>query len=132
MNWAMYTDTYDSYIRTLLNVDSNGLPPGEGNSYDWTPSQLYWVNSAHPIATWPNSGWDIKGILCSQYTDHVAIAGGSNIVEYAPGKAALVIRENVEGSARIAYLGTNFHGEARTDPETRKLVENMIMWSFSV
>jgi len=129
LNSSMYEDVNDAYIKGLLNVNNGGVPPAESNGTDWNVSQLYWADPNHPIRTYPNSDWSINGIQTSQNQDHVAITGGTNVVEYASVMAAMVVRENVEGAGRIAYLGTNFHGSTRTDPDTRRMVENMIVWA---
>jgi len=126
-NYAMYTDSTDAYIKTLLGVDNNGLNPSYPGT--WTESQLYFKDPSHPIANYPNT-FNIKGITCSlQSRNRVVITGGTNVVEYAPGLAALQVRENVEGSGKVAYFGANFHNAERADPETRMLVENMIYWA---
>jgi hypothetical protein len=130
LNGSMYGDVNDAYIKGLLNVNNGGVPPAESNGTDWNVSQLYWANLNHPIRTYPNSDWSINSITPSQDQDHVAIAGGTNVVEYASGMAAMVARENVEGAGRIAYFGSNFHSPSDTiDPDTRKMVENMIVWA---
>jgi PGF-pre-PGF domain-containing protein len=129
INYWMYGDAGDSYIRELLNVTYDGLPSGELPGYDWDVDELYWQDSAHPIKNTPNVDWDIRDIETSQYRDNVNILGGETIVASENGKIALQVRDNVEGKGRIAYLGTNFHGSARSDPDTQKLVENMIVWA---
>jgi len=129
INWDMYADTQDSYIRGLLNVTTDGLPIGESCGYDWDVSDLCWLDPNHPIRTYPNLNWSINGIMTSQYRDHVGILDGQTVVAYDGGLAAMQTRSNVEGAGRIAYLGTNFHGSARTDPDTRMMVENMIVWT---
>jgi len=127
-NSYMYADAQDAYIKTLLGVDNNGVLVGELAGTDWSPAQLYFNNPTHPIATTPNT-FNIKDIVADQYRDHVAIIGGTNVVEYASGMAALVVRENVEGAGRIAYFGSNFHNPTNQDPEVKMLVENMIYYA---
>ncbi|CAD6491521.1 MAG: Peptidase family C25 [Candidatus Argoarchaeum ethanivorans] len=129
INGGMYADIQDSYIRELLNVTADGLPIGESCGYDWDVNDLYWSDQNHPIKTHPNSNWSINGIMTSQYRDHVGILSGQTVVAYDEGLAAMQTRTNVEGTGRIAYLGTNFHDSARTDPDTRMMVENMIIWT---
>jgi hypothetical protein len=124
----MYGDANDVYIKGLLNVDANGRPNGlpyEG----WTVSQLYWVDSSHPIRTYPNSDWNINSISSGQNNYRVAITNGQNVVEYASGKAAMQVREGVEGAGRIVYLGSNYHSPGHTTIDVRKMVENMIVWA---
>jgi len=124
----MYSDANDAYIKGLLNADNNGRPNGLP-SESWTVSQLYWPDTSHPIRTYPNSDWNINSIDPGQYQYRVAITNGKNVAEYASGKAAMQVREGVEGAGRIAYLGSNYHTPSQTTINVRKMVENMIVWA---
>ncbi|MBC8422466.1 MAG: right-handed parallel beta-helix repeat-containing protein, partial [Chloroflexi bacterium] len=113
----------DDYIMNLLGVGTNG-DAGEG----WWPDQLTWADPAHPIAHAPNSGWDITDIPDGQYQYYVDITDGHTLVS-GPEGAVVQSREGVEDAARIVVIGTNYHGDDRSDPEARYLVENALTWA---
>jgi parallel beta-helix repeat protein len=122
----MYNDPpQDDYIMNLMGVGPNG---GYNNGA-WGPGDLSWVDPSHPIATYPNYGWPITGIPDGQDQFLVDITGGNDVVE-CPSGPVLQTMENVEGAGRIAVMGSNYHNNDRTDPETRKLVENMLYWTY--
>lgn len=124
----MYNDPpEDDYIMNLMGVDWNG----GYNDGSWGPTDLAWTDPAHPIATFPNSGWELTNIPAGQYQYLVNLNGGDTVAE-CPAGPVLQTMSNVEGSGRIAALGSNYHGVQRTDPEARKLVENMIYWSSGI
>jgi hypothetical protein len=94
-------------------------------------ADLEWVDPIHPIATIPNDGWSPRDISVSQHQEHVDITGGEPVIRSSRNEAvALVVSAAIlgPGTGSVAYLGTNFHGAIRSDPESRYLVENMITW----
>ena len=120
----MYNDPVsDSYITGLLGVGRDGNT-GTG----WSHSQLYWSDAGHSIRNYPNSGWNLTDLPDGQYQYYVQINNGHTVVGATTG-AVLQTREEVEGKGRIAYWGSNYHGSERTNPTTRKFVENMIFWA---
>ncbi|MBU4071217.1 MAG: right-handed parallel beta-helix repeat-containing protein [Candidatus Thermoplasmatota archaeon] len=122
---GMYNDPpQDDYIMNQLGVGLDG-------GYDdgaWTPGDLFWADPGHSIANYPNSGWDITDIPDGQYQYLVDISGGDNVIE-CPAGPVLQTQIGVEGAGKIAVMGSNYHDGDRTDPEARKLVENMIFWA---
>jgi hypothetical protein len=123
LNDEMYLDPQDSYIRTLLGVNTDGY-----STVGWNPATLAWTIPIHQIRTFPNSGWTLAGLVTSQDRAYVSIIGGVTVVNDVGG-AVLQVRESVEGAGRIAYWGGNFHDATRTDPDVRQFVENMIVWA---
>ncbi len=121
----MYNDPpEDDYIMNLLGVGPDG-----NSGTGWDHADLFWTDPGHPIATYPNYGWDITGIPNAQYQYYVDIINGQDVVE-APGGVVMQTVDNVEGAGRIAYMGSNYHNNDRTDPEVRKMVENMLYWTY--
>ena len=121
----MYNDPpEDNYIMNQLGV---GLDGGYNDGV-WSSGDLFWTDPGHSIATYPNSGWDITNIPDGQYQYLVDITGGDNVLE-CPAGPVLQTQVGVEGVGKIAVMGSNYHNADRTDPETRKLVENMIFWA---
>lgn len=120
----MWAEAEDSYIRSLLGATNNTGDVGSG----WQPDQLFWADPTHPITSTPNAGWDVFRLPWGQNQYYIDILGGHTVVA-APAGAVLQTREGVEGAARLAVFGSNYHDQDRADPEARRLVENLLFWA---
>lgn len=129
----IYGDAEDEWIRTRLNVDVNGEPiidPVVG-TVDWNPIHLNWAVDWHQIYRWPNraSTINLTAIVAENERSMVVTPGGLTVIDAIVN--VVVIRERLLGptSGRVAMMGTYFSGAERANINTRRLVENLVIWA---
>ena len=131
---GMWSDAGDDWVRTSFNVDANGEPTGDAaipGTMDWEPMFLDWLDPLAPQARWPNdaSTFSLDGIDANNPRTHLVVARCGTLLVAADAFAACAGEGVVMGAGRVVLLGTYFTGEERENPNTRALVENLVVWA---